>query len=122
MRNAALILGILGGLLAMLVGFFHLGKIEFVQAFGEVDGIVEQAENVGLIRVISFLGPVMAIAGAAMSPMRALWGGLLLLVSGGAMLYAFGLSIYTIFPIGMTICAGFFAIAAGKPDEPKAHF
>lgn len=122
MRNAALVLGIIGGIFAMLVGFFGYGYTEAVERYGEIEGLARQVENVNLIRVASFLSPVLAIAGGAMASARALWGGILMLISAGLMYVAFGFSVFTMFPIGFTVLGGILAIAAGKPDEPKAHF
>lgn len=122
MRNAALVLGIIGGLLALMVGFFSYGYTEFIDQYGEIDGLAEQVDRVGLIRAVSFISPLLAIAGGAMAKVRALWGGVLMLISAGAMVYAFGFGVFTLFPIGFTALGGLLAIAAGKPDEPKAHF
>ena len=122
MRNAALVLGVIGGLLALIVGFFSFGYTEFINEFGEIDGLAEQVDNVGLIRAVSFAAPLLAIAGGAMTRARALWGGILMLISSGAMGYAFGFGVFTMFPIGFTALGGVLAIAAGKPDEPKPHF
>ena len=122
MRNAALVLGIIGGVFAMLVGFFGYGYTEAVERYGEIEGLAQQVDNVGLIRAASFLSPLLAIAGGAMASARALWGGILMLISAALMLAAFGFSVFTMFPIGFTVLGGLLAIAAGKPDEPKAHF
>ncbi|MFC6686689.1 hypothetical protein [Jhaorihella thermophila] len=122
MRNAALVLGIIGGIFGMLVGFFSYGYTEAVERFGEVEGLVEQVGNVELIRVTSLLAPLLAIAGGAMARTRALWGGILLLLSAGGMYHAFGFNVFTMFPIAFAGVAGILALAAGKPDEPKAHF
>ena len=122
MRNAALVLGIIGGIIGMFVGFFSYGYTEAVERFGEVEGLFEQAANVEVIRAASILSPLLAIAGGAMARARALWGGLLLLLSGAGMYYAFGFNVFTMFPIAFTGVAGLLALAAGKPDEPKAHF
>lgn len=122
MRNAALILGIIGGLIAMVVGFFGYGYTEAVDRFGEIEGLAEQVSDPALIRTTSLLAPMLAIAGGAMARIRALWGGILLLLSAAMMYHAFGYNVFTMFPIGMCGLAGILAIAAGKPDEPKAHF
>lgn len=122
MRNAALILGIIGGLIGMIIGFFSYGYVEVIQNHGEIEGIAEQVDRVGLTQTVSFLGPLMAITGAAMAKIRALWGGGLLLVSSGLMWLAFGFGVFTMFPIGFCGVAGVLALAAGKPDEAKAHF
>lgn len=122
MRNAAMVLGVIGGLIALLVGFFSYGYTEAVEQFGEVEGLAEQVENVRLIRAASFVSPLLAIAGGAMARIRALWGGVLMLVAAGLMYYAFGFNVFTMFPIGFAALGGLLAIAAGKPDEPKSHF
>lgn len=122
MRNAALVLGIIGGIIGMIVGFASYGYTTAIEQFGEVDGLFEQVANVGLIRVSSILAPLLAIAGGAMARARALWGGILLLVSAAGMYYAFGFNVFTMFPIAFAGVGGVLAVAAGKPDEPKAHF
>lgn len=122
MRNAALLLGVIGGLLALLVGFFAFGYTEAIDRYGEIDGLAYQVDRVGLVRTVSFVAPLLAIAGGGMARVRALWGGVLLLISAGMMLYAFDFNVFTMFPIGMTALAGLMAVAAGRPDEPKSHF
>jgi hypothetical protein len=122
MRNAALTLGLIAGISGMIVGFFSYGYTAAVDRFGEIDGLVEQVANVETIRVMSILAPMLAIAGGAMARARALWGGVLLLLSTAGMYYAFGFNVFTMFPIAFAGVAGLLAVAAGKPDEPKAHF
>ncbi|MEM6480285.1 MAG: hypothetical protein AAF922_05505 [Pseudomonadota bacterium] len=122
MRNAASVLGLLGGIMMLFVGFFSYGYTELVDQYGEIEGLARQVERVGLIQTASLASPLLAIAGGAMARIRALWGGILMLLAAALMGYAFGIGIFTTFPIGFTALGGFLAIAAGKPDEPKAHF
>lgn len=122
MRNAALVLGIIAGIVGMIVGFFGYGYTAAVEHFGEIEGVAEQLDNVDQVRLFAILSPLLAIAGGAMARARALWGGVLLLVSAGGMYYTFGFNVFTMFPISFAGLAGFLAIAAGKPDEEKAHF
>ena len=122
MRNAALTLGLIGALMGLTVGFFSYGYTEAAAAFEGLEETFGNFDNVELIRTASILGPILGIAGAAMSRARALWGGVLLLISTGLMYAAFGWGFFTTFPIAMTGVAGLLAIAAGKPDEEKAHF
>ena len=122
MRNAALTLGIIAGVIGMIIGFFSYGYTVAIQEFGEIEGLAEQVANVNLIRTMAVIAPILAIAGGAMARSRALWGGILLLFSAAGMYYAFGIGLFTIFPITFAMVAGVLAIAAGKPDEPKAHF
>jgi hypothetical protein len=122
MRNAALILGIIAGLIGMIVGFFGYGYAEITdthQGVGQAFGFLD---NPALIRFASFFGPLLALAGGAMAKVRALWGGVLMLVASFLFWQAFGFNVGTMFPIGFAALGGILAIAAGKPDEPKAHF
>lgn len=122
MRNAALVLGIIAGILGMIVGFFSYGWTLMMETFPEATGELGEFVNPMLVRVVSIGSPILAIAGGAMAKVRALWGGVLLLVSAAGMQAAFGFNPATMFPIAMAALAGILAIAAGKPDEPRAHF
>ncbi|GGE34230.1 hypothetical protein GCM10011360_22600 [Primorskyibacter flagellatus] len=122
MRNAALILGLVGGLMGLLIGVFSYGYTAAIEQFGEVEGLFEQVRDVEAIRIASVLSPMLAIAGAGMVKARALWGGLLLLISVFGMYTGFGLGFFTIWPMAFCGVAALMALAAGRPDEPKAHF
>ncbi|MBL4626983.1 MAG: hypothetical protein JKY00_02900 [Roseicyclus sp.] len=122
MRNAALVLGLIGGILAMVVGFFVYGYTVFIDWFGEVPGLAYQVENPQLYRTVAFVAPLLAIAGGAMARARALWGGILMLLASAGILYAFGFDVFTMFPIAFCGVGGVLAIAAGRPDEERAHF
>jgi hypothetical protein len=116
MRNAALTLGIIGGIIGMFVGFFSYGYTEFVNWFGEIPDVAEQVNNPQMIRVVSLLAPLLAIAGGAMSRSSARVGGILMLVSAAGMFAGFGFGVFTMFPIAMTGLGGLLALAATKPD------
>ncbi|MGR3839269.1 MAG: hypothetical protein ACU0A2_13045 [Cognatishimia sp.] len=122
MRNAALVLGIIAGLFGMIVGFFGWGYTEVIQQFGEIEDFAEQVDNIGLVRSTALMAPLLAIAGGAMARARALWGGVLLLISAAWMYTGFGFNVFTMFPIAFAGLAGVLAISAGKPDEEKSHF
>ena len=117
MRNAALMLGIIGGIMAIVIGFFSYGYTEVIDTYGEIEGLAEQVERRELIRFVSFMAPILAIAGGSMARARALWGGILMLLSAGMMLYAYDFGVFTMFPIGFVALGGVLAVAAGKPDE-----
>jgi hypothetical protein len=122
MRNAALTLGIIAGLTGMIVGFFSFGYVEAIEKYGEIEGLAEQVANVGLVQVVAILSPMLAIAGGAMARARALAGGLLMGLSAVGMYAAFGFNVFTMFPIAFAGLGAVLGIAAGQPDEPKAHF
>ena len=122
MRKAAFVLGLIGGLLALFMGMVSFGYTEALYHFGEWTDVAELPENVDLIRAMSVLAPVVAIAGAAMAPSRALWGGIALGLATAGLYWAFGIGFFSIFPIAMCGIAAMLALAAGRPDEPKSHF
>lgn len=122
MRNAAAALGLIGGLLALMMGIVSFGYTEALYRWGEWPDLAELPENVDAIRAVSVLAPLLAIAGAAMARYRALWGGLALAFAAGGLYWAFGIGFFSIFPVSMCALAAILALAAGRPDEPKSHF
>lgn len=122
MRNAALTLGMIAGLIGIIVGLFGYGYAELSERHTAVGDAFGVFENPGFVRFASFVAPLLAIAGGAMARARALWGGVLMLLASACFYLAFGFNVGTMFPIGFAGLGGLLAIAAGKPDEPKAHF
>ncbi len=116
MRNAALTLGLIGGVLAMIVGFFGYGYTEFIDQNGEFGDIASQVQHPMVIRVASFLAPIMAIAGAAMARSQNIPAGVLMLAAALGILLAFGFGVFTMFPIAMCGLGGLLALLARQPD------
>ena len=79
MRNAALILGIIAGLMGMFVGLFGYGYAELSQQHTEVGEIFGVFQNPGFIRFASFLAPFFALSRVPMSLFRPLCAAFLLL-------------------------------------------
>ena len=84
--------------------------------------LARQVPDPQLKKTVSFLAPIIAIAGAAMARARALWGGILMLAAAGGIYHGLGFGVFTMFPIACLGLAGVLPLAAGKPDEEKAHF
>lgn len=122
MRHAAAALGLIGGLLALVMGLVSFGYTEVLYRWGEVPDLAEMPENVDAVRAMSVLGPLLAIAGAAMAPYRALWGGLALGASAAGLYWAFGIGAFSIFPVTMLALASMLALVARRPDRPTSHF
>ncbi|HCZ00405.1 MAG: hypothetical protein A3D16_01340 [Rhodobacterales bacterium RIFCSPHIGHO2_02_FULL_62_130] len=116
MRNAALTLGLIGGLLAMFVGFFGFGYTEFIENNGEIGDFASQVDHPMVIKLASFLAPILAIAGAAMARSQNVPAGVLMLASSVAILVAFGFNVFTMFPIAMCGLGGILALVAKQPD------
>ncbi len=121
MRNAAAILGIIAGIMGIFIGLFGWGMVALTTEVPEASEWLT-LENPKFIQFASFLAPMLCIAGGAMAKARALWGGIALLIGCALFLAAFGFNGWTMFPIGFAGLGGILAIAAGKPDEEKAHF
>ena len=122
MRNAATALGMIGGILALIMGVISFSYTELTsqEEIRNLD-FLPLPENPGLLRAMSVIAPLLAIAGAGMARYRALWGGILLIVAAAAIYTTFS-NFFAIFPASMCGLAGLLAIAAGRPDEEKAHF
>ena len=127
MRNAALFLGLIGGLVGMIVGFFGygfavLGEIwnGFGEAAGEV-GVGEIVEDPLVTKIISIAAPILAIAGAAMARSRPAVAAILLIVSTLGMYYGFDFNVFTMFPIGMCGLAAIFALMGALMKPVPAH-
>ena len=127
MRNAALFLGLIGGLVGMIVGFFGygfavLGELwsGFGEAAGEI-GVGEIVEDPLVTKIISIAAPILAIAGAAMARSRPAVAAILLTVSTLGMYYGFDFNVFTMFPIGMCGLAAVFALMGALLKPVAAH-
>lgn len=116
MRNAALTLGVIAGLLGLIVGFFSYGYTVFMDEFGEIGDFAKQVDNVALIRFAALFAPILAIAGGAMARSQNLLGGAMMLASAAGMYWAFRFNVFTMFPIAMCALGGLLALAARQPD------
>ena len=76
MRNSATALGMIGGILALIMGIISFGYTELT-AQEQVRNLdfLPLPENPELLRAMSVIAPLLAIAGAGMARYRALWGG-----------------------------------------------
>ncbi len=122
MRNSATALGMIGGILALIMGIISFGYTELT-AQEQVRNLdfLPLPENPELLRAMSVIAPLLAIAGAGMARYRALWGGLLLLVAA-FVIYTTFTNFFAIFPAAMCGLAAILAIAAGRPDKETSHF
>ncbi|PVA06944.1 hypothetical protein [Thalassorhabdomicrobium marinisediminis] len=120
MRSAAGLLGIIGGVIGIFVGLFGYGMVALSNR-PEVTGF-DLFDNPGFVQLVSLLAPLLLVAGGAMARTRALWAGGALLMGAALFYAAFGFNVATMFPIGFGGVGGLLAIAAGRPDEEKAHF
>ena len=116
MRNAALVLGVIGGSLALVVGFFSYLYTDLSQTHSELGNIFGFVTNPGLVKAASFLSPVLAIAGGAMARSANRVGGVLMLAATVGLYIGFGFNVFTMFPEAMCLLGGILALAAHQPD------
>jgi hypothetical protein len=122
MKNAAMVLGIIGGVVGMVVGFFGYGFAEIGSWFSEAtNGLTDEAlgtgENAGRTRFVSLFAPILGIAGGAMSPGKPLIGAVLMVVSAVGMFWGFGFGVFTMFPIAMCLVGGLLGLSGALSRE-----
>lgn len=122
MRNAALVLGLLGGLLALATGFGAYAYTEVLTVWVAAPDVLAPVENAERTRFFAVAAPALGIGGAALAPMWALWGGAMMAAAAAAVWHAFGIGLFTVFPLVFLGLGALLAIAAGRPDRPVAHF
>lgn len=126
MTNAAMVLGIIGGIVGMVVGFFGYGFAEalgwitefFGSAATPITDRVGTEEDYADTKIIAIAAPILGIAGGAMSPAKPLAGAILMLASAAGMFQGFGFGAFTMFPIAMCAVAGLLGLAAALSKTP----
>ena len=119
MKQAALVLGIIAGVLGLLMGISVAGWIALTGWLdGQVPDAVHQPQNAQLLRVVGVVSPLLAIAGGAMAVLRPMAAALLLAVSAGTMVWAFGFGFFSMFPVSMCALAAVLALTGGASREP----
>ncbi|HSF93240.1 MAG TPA: hypothetical protein VLA51_13700 [Paracoccaceae bacterium] len=115
MRNAALVLGVIGGIVGMIVGFFAYGWVEFTQWFNsEVRDMIDETASAQRWQLIGLVAPILAIAGGAMSNQRPVIGAVLMFASAAGMVWGIGFNVFTMFPIAMCLVGGVLGLAGAK--------
>jgi hypothetical protein len=122
MKNAAMVLGIIGGVVGMVVGFFGYGFAEVGSWFSETtngltDNVLGTGENADRSRFVGLFAPIFSIAGGAMSPGRPMTGAVLMIVSAVGMYWGFNFNVFTMFPIAMCLVAGILGLTGALGRE-----
>lgn len=113
-----MVLGIIGGIVGMVVGFFVYGWVVFTDWFnGEVVDVIEESANATRWQMVGLVAPILAIAGGAMSNQKPMVGAVLMFLSAAGMHWGLGFGVFTMFPIAMCGVAGVLGMAgAGTKD------
>ena len=119
MKNAAVILGIIGGIIGVFVGLAVTGWVEFTGWFNQqVPDAIDTPENAQRLAAVGLIAPILAIAGGAMSNLRPYLGAVFMGVSAAGMYWAFGFGAFTMFPIAMCALACALGLAGAATREP----
>jgi hypothetical protein len=127
MRNAAFILGVVGGIVGMIVGFFAYGFAALGEIWGTFSDIARDAGAASVVedpmtaKLVGLFAPILALSGGAMAPSRPAVAAILLVASALGMFWAFDFNVFTMFPIAMSAAAGAFALAGAltPPVQPS---
>ena len=92
MRIGALILGILGGLIAL--GYGQIGY-----GLGSLAGLLGQGEVEGFLKVLSVGLPVVALAGAGIVMARPAIGAILMAIAAVGFILSLGFNFFTLIPV-----------------------
>jgi len=133
MLNAAMVLGLIGGITGMMVGFFGYGfaevwawiadqartvEVETGLALGEPVG---QPEEPWLTRALALVSPILGITGGAMATGARLWGAAFMAASAAGMFWGFGFGVFTMFPIAMCALGSVLAALAGSGEDARGR-
>jgi hypothetical protein len=119
MKNAALVLGIIGGILALIVGFSINGWFTFAEWFNaEVNDVIDPNENEQRLRAVGLIAPILAIAGGAMSVLRPFIGAGLMLFAAAGIIWGLGFGLFTMFPVALCLLGGLLGLAGAFTREP----
>jgi hypothetical protein len=112
MSTAALILGILGGLFGLVVGFFGYAA----------GGVVGAASGTSLVlyQLVSMAIPIASLVGGGLAKVNAFAAGALMLLSAVGMLLVFGLNFFTFLPLVLSGIGGVLVLLSGKEARAKA--
>lgn len=91
MKTGALVLGIIGGLIALLYGTFGYGVGSFLSSAGAQEGGIMKLLSVGL--------PIAALVGAGMVKARPAAGALLMGGSAIALIAILGFNFFSLIPV-----------------------
>lgn len=118
MKTAAMVLGIIGGILALvfvgLVGFWA-GRV-----YGEIGGFLGLG-GLGIEMIVLSLGlPVLGLIGGTIVRSRAILGGTLMLASGAVILTWLGFQSGTLVAAVPLVLGGILGLVVGVRQEPEA--
>lgn len=129
MRNAAMVLGLIGGIVGMIVGFFGYGFAEMWSWLAAQMQTVEAetglavGEGVGepqepwITRGLALVSPILGIMGGAMAPGSRGPAAVLMALSSAGMFWGFGFGVFTMFPIAMCGVGAVLAAFAGSDGD-----
>ena len=119
MRTAAALLGLTGGMLALLMGIFAFGYTEAIYRLGDWQDFAVQPEAVDEIRAMSVMAPITALMGAGFVRGHPLMGAIALGGATAGLYWAFGIGFFSIFPVTLCGAAAILALLALRVPEQR---
>ena len=106
-----MVLGIIGGILGLIVGFFGYGYAEVGTVLADATG---GNANYDVFRYVGIAAPIACLVGATLSTKQPTSAGLLMGGSAIAMAVVFGVGTFTIFPIALASVGAVMTMVASK--------
>ncbi len=106
MKTGAMVLGIIGGIIALLIGLFGFTLGQIGSAVG--------AEGAGITKVLSLVIPIVGLVGGAIVKGKALIGGSLMLVSAIAIVALLGINFFSLLPGIPLLIGGILGVTNSK--------
>ena len=103
MKTTSMVLGIIGGLIALIYGFFGY-------AFGS---LADGAEAAGIVKLVSLALPISALVGAGFVKSKPLIGAILMAIPAVGFVMVFGFGNFVMVPVlllGIAALLGFLAL------------
>jgi len=114
MKTGALVLGIIGGLIALLYGLIGYGIGSLAQAGGSNAGILLKFLSVGL--------PILALVGAGMVKAKPIIGAVLMAISAIGFVLVLGFNFFSLIPVVLLGLAAFLGFLGSQEDAKKSQY
>jgi len=112
MKTGALVLGIIGGLVALLYGLIGYGLGSLAEGAGGVEGA-------GLLKLLSIALPVAALSGAGMVKAKPIIGAVLMAIAAIGFVLILGFNFFSLIPVVLLGLGALFGFLGSQEDAKK---
>ena len=114
MRKSAFLLGVVGGLAGLMVGFFLAGLAELTGHDADPDAAGFSAVPYLLSFKSVYLAPALAISGGVLSLRYAGWGAALMAIASGLMFATYGYTAFSMAPVVFVSAGAVIAVLGAR--------